>query len=553
MPRQYNPLAEQIAYAMMMQANRPAYNYGMGLQNIGLALGGALSARRQRKLGQAARESFFGDLAEKSGYNATPEYFDDTSMFNAIPTDMAGNMAGGGLQQTGYANADPGMAGEMAGGDIPTQPPPPVGGAPPQGFGLAQMMAGAMPPSPFMGSGEYGSDAMQREGVALNDPNFMKMTRRGSRRPFGTAPGAGNFTTLGGGPISTLAGTPPELFDTMKKAYLSNVPELQQIAVNWIEKSLNPTTLKPSEYLLRAGEETFYNVMTGQFIRGKMQPYETTELKPGSNYMIFDPYTGNTEAISIPKEDDGKEIHSIGNKFSATDKNGAPMYSPVIIYKDGTTRDLPYFNRVDSSVVINPTELTTATRGEFQQKAMTIRQALMGYDQIAGMYHSEPLTYKGQAMMKLSGFLAKMGALNLFPVQKIKYEQGIEMLAAINQAANEYIKYITGAQMSEKEAERLLNAIPNVKDDQVAFLAKLNYVTRIATMSLNVYEKELSMSGDERLARLAGDAVVQKMFPVGTPDYVIKQRAMKMALDDELYLNESGAVQDPDSNVWELK
>lgn len=54
----------------------------------------------------------------------------------------------------------------------------------------------------------------------------------------------------------------------------------------------------------------------------------------------------------------------------------------------------------------------------------------------------------------------------------------------VTQVMNQYIKSITGAQMSRQEAERILKAIPNIEDNEVKFQAKWKQVMESTTAAL---------------------------------------------------------------------
>ena len=77
-----------------------------------------------------------------------------------------------------------------------------------------------------------------------------------------------------------------------------------------------------------------------------------------------------------------------------------------------------------------------------------------------------------------------------------KARRGYAFMSDVQDAANRYIKEITGAQMSEAEATRLLKAIANSNDNKAAFMGKLDaQMARI---------KEMVAFSQERIKTLMG-------------------------------------------------
>ena len=77
------------------------------------------------------------------------------------------------------------------------------------------------------------------------------------------------------------------------------------------------------------------------------------------------------------------------------------------------------------------------------------------------------------------------------------YSRKVGAVGVAWDVANKYIKQITGAQMSEREANRLLKAIPNPRDNFPEFQAKLKVVREVIRLSTEYYH---SLLKDDALA-----------------------------------------------------
>jgi molybdopterin converting factor small subunit len=128
------------------------------------------------------------------------------------------------------------------------------------------------------------------------------------------------------------------------------------------------------------------------------------------------------------------------------------------------------------------------------------------------MFDPDFLTTVGRARSGVSEVMSRFGVLDLFPGEKERYEDKAKFFAAVSDRANRYIKEITGAQMSEAEANRLLKAIPNVKDDPAGFVQKLNFVMEVSEAALDQYERIFAQSSSPEAARMAGNMVVNTMM-----------------------------------------
>jgi hypothetical protein len=85
--------------------------------------------------------------------------------------------------------------------------------------------------------------------------------------------------------------------------------------------------------------------------------------------------------------------------------------------------------------------------------------------------------------------------------------------AKAQHVANLYIKAITGAQMSEREASRLLKAIPSPKDRPHQWKAKLEAAIEIARMTMKHYEDLIAeYGGMGNISRKEAREIEEKAF-----------------------------------------
>ena len=128
-------------------------------------------------------------------------------------------------------------------------------------------------------------------------------------------------------------------------------------------------------------------------------------------------------------------------------------------------------------------DLQRKTKGTIEQKILGAKESLVRTENILSQFDAEFLTYKGKGKAMFLNIKDKLGE-GLTPEEE-EYQAKFSTFAqdAIENI-NLYIKEITGAQMSEREADRLRKAIPDIGDGIIAgdsptrFKAKLNNVIR---------------------------------------------------------------------------
>lgn len=114
------------------------------------------------------------------------------------------------------------------------------------------------------------------------------------------------------------------------------------------------------------------------------------------------------------------------------------------------------------------------------------------------------------------------------PEDRAAYEQYTTLVRDVQENMNLYIKEITGAQMSEAEAHRLVKAIMTPGDGPIQFMSKLNGVLRSSERVLEAYEGRLSRSGSVEAAERAAQAELRRMLkedPLELAKYGQEERA----------------------------
>lgn len=167
-----------------------------------------------------------------------------------------------------------------------------------------------------------------------------------------------------------------------------------------------------------------------------------------------------------------------------TDQSGQPLYQPYIKpeYKQNfritETEDGVKVETLWEDPSKAPSE---GPEGEMQKKVVQDLQTKLVESKtqsdklfsLLNKFDPSFLTYGGKINSKLLELKDKVGVTPLAPEE----QQFLESFSAFEQEAAEglnlYIKYITGAQMSEAEAQRLKLGYPNLEDSPVQFETKL--------------------------------------------------------------------------------
>lgn len=232
----------------------------------------------------------------------------------------------------------------------------------------------------------------------------------------------------------------------------------------------------------------------------------TKVLKPGD--VIYNQETGGVE-FQVPENTRMKSWLSEENRMGP---DGIPETRPQIVFENGSTIPVGEWGVSSRSFSIGQPLMSKAERASWREKIEETRRSLREFADIKGMFDPEFLTLAGRARSGVNKIMDQFGVLDLFPGEKERYSDRNEFFTVVSTRANQYIKDITGAQMSEPEARRLLKAIPNVEDNPQMFWDKLNSVIRISESALDQYEKVLYETGDQDAARAASDMTVRTMI-----------------------------------------
>ena len=163
----------------------------------------------------------------------------------------------------------------------------------------------------------------------------------------------------------------------------------------------------------------------------------------------------------------------------STDEQGNPLYYPYEAGQIGyTVTTGPEGTSVIPTLVGGYGEqaLPTIEKGTKKSLEENILQSTKQFDAITRIEESfDPayLQYPTRVENYLNSILEKTG-VELSPKEKEDLEKYSAWKRNSAQALNEYIKYITGAQMSEAEAQRLSKGYPDpFKDSPTEYLSKL--------------------------------------------------------------------------------
>jgi hypothetical protein len=154
----------------------------------------------------------------------------------------------------------------------------------------------------------------------------------------------------------------------------------------------------------------------------------------------------------------------------------------------------PYEHGKTEVTTRDATSLNPRSVGDIQSQLLSIQGTRQNYQNIMDVAKPEylELLYKN-AWHPIRGIILSLGGKGVLSDKQIA-EHGEAAVFYQNtwKSVNEYIKAITGAQMSEKEVPRLMNSIANISDDPVAFFAKLNNSMEIADQVAKKMEAHLA-------------------------------------------------------------
>ena len=125
--------------------------------------------------------------------------------------------------------------------------------------------------------------------------------------------------------------------------------------------------------------------------------------------------------------------------------------------------------------VTNQPELQKSTVGQLEKKLIQSQESLGRMDQIITDFKPEYLTIGDKIETSLLGWQEKAG-MTLDPSQKKALADRATFFQKTFDSVNRAIRDMTGAQMSEGEADRLMRGMPNQDDAPTEFMAKMQSV-----------------------------------------------------------------------------
>jgi len=249
---------------------------------------------------------------------------------------------------------------------------------------------------------------------------------------------------------------------------------------------------------------TFGQAITGAITGagGGVQDYETAQSKKNLERLttlstvkdIFEAEPSSYVTVASVS-DPSTPIFVKKGEEGLTDQSGNPLYVPyqkpeykqnfaITQNSDGTFKVTSLWEDPSKESGVSDNIVEKKVVQDFQTK---LSQSLEQGDKLFGLYEKfDPsyLTYGG----KLSAYALSLkdklnaGSLSLEEAQFLKDYSAFTQDAA--EGLNKYIKDITGAQMSEAEAQRLKQGYPNLDDSPTQFESKLNNLTLNNTLSI---------------------------------------------------------------------
>ena len=122
--------------------------------------------------------------------------------------------------------------------------------------------------------------------------------------------------------------------------------------------------------------------------------------------------------------------------------------------------------------VTNQPNLEKSTKGGLEKKLVASQESLLRLDEILTDFKPEYLTIGDKIETSLLGWKEKAG-MTLDPTQKNALADRATFFQKTFDTVNRAIRDMTGAQMSEGEADRLMRGMPNSDDSPTEFMAKM--------------------------------------------------------------------------------
>ena len=213
----------------------------------------------------------------------------------------------------------------------------------------------------------------------------------------------------------------------------------------------------------------------------------------GGGVAVFDPKTGNVRTAIDPREESAKPPS--GYTF---DGQGGLQFIPggpadPAVKAAGRGPGMALEVGPDGTVRFGEAGLENArsTNNALEAKAIGQQDLVANFRWMEDSIFNAPdslgaLTLNGQALMAIDNWSDWLGFENATtPEQKARVDAMNNFRTGAFDVMNEYIRSITGAAMTNSEAERILKGVPNPQSDGPrAFMTKLNTVRDRAEAAL---------------------------------------------------------------------
>jgi len=471
MPQKYNPLVMQMAMNMMSQGGhrQPAYGtkggIASGLTSAGSSLLGAMMAKKQMKAQGAEQDllmSNMGYVKDENGNWVLPE----GGASSAAPTGGGASPMGGGAGER--------MAASMAG------IPPEFLNMKPEGQQIDPKM------KEFMGK-------LMPEYAAL-DKSFSDT----ASAPTGGSTVAKQEKTAVAPETKKVQKTladnmPEELRGVVAAMMASGDPQMKQLGLA-TAMGYMPQKLTLADRFTVAGGNIFDRV-TQTFRQPRKQGYEFKTVSPGQTLVAFNYETGQEQIIQNPFETEADWIAKGYIDESATEKMGVPVWKGGWSTFDPNTRKREFHkSNITTYIGTDPSgqgqPYGKRAMGDIEAKIVASRANLSRLEDIdALLLDDDFIRTPGRIKQWIFETADSFGDVLTEKQQKSLGDYS-EFRAAVSEGINMYIKMITGAQMSEAEAARLMTAMPNLKDKSpTVFRAKLKRAVGATKSAIEMYDE----------------------------------------------------------------
>ena len=390
----------------------------------------------------------------------------------------------------------------------PGGPPPGAGGPPPGG--------GMMGP---MRSGSPGGASSQAPFVAGPGPGALRGPgAAGSPMPSSPAIAAAEKTldpslssspkSLQGSPaqrVSKFYETTPQKLETIKLMLASGDPALRDIGKSWMTAVISGP--KPKDRYMTVGNN-LYDVYTQSWIMAKKPPgMKIDKLSEGYNVISMTDEQGNVRrhTVFVPPGEDWQIREALHTENSESGESVSKLVR--VNTETGLAEDLFYADGShvlsDTNVDVTADKITSGARTKWLDQYSAAKLSLRQLKSLEPIKEAimKSLTFGGKITLAWGDIISRLG-VSPGP----EFAEMTSGLAKAQHVANLYIKTITGAQMSEREADRLLKAIPSPRDSPERWLAKLEAAIELSQMAMDHYEELLDAYGQENIGRARKEA-----------------------------------------------